>query len=248
MSKRERSLAVTDKGSPVGAPSSAALPLRFRPRLLEGLTPPEIRAVLAAGRQRRISPNEVLHREGHPATHLFLLVTGFAAFYKATLDGRKLFLRWISPGDAFGLATLLQTEPPKPYCTTVQAVRGDSVFVWERVSAHALLSQVPRLRENAFALASDYVASLADALAARASQTAQQRLARVLVESARHIGRDGPEGIELGLTNEQLAHMADVSLFTVSRQLSEWQSERILAKSRGKILLRAPKRLGSQHF
>jgi len=238
---------VTDKGRPVEAASSAALPPGFRSRFLEGLTPPEIRAVLAAGRQRRISPNQVLQREGHPATHLFLLVTGLAAFYKATLDGRKLFLRWISPGDAFGLATLLQTEPP-PYFTTVQAVRGDSVFVWERVSAHALLSQVPRLRENAFALASDYVTSLADALAARASLTAQQRLARVLVESARHIGRDGPEGIELGLTNEQLAHMADVSLFTVSRQLSEWQRQGILAKSRGKILLRAPKRLGSQHF
>ena len=241
-------MAVTDKGRPVEAASSAALPPGFRSRLLEGLTPPEIRAVLAAARQRRISPNEVLQREGHPATHLFLLVTGFAAFYKATPDGRKLFLRWISPGDAFGLATLLQTEPPKPYCTTVQAVRGDSVFVWERVSAHTLLSQVPRLRENAFALASDYVTSLANALAARASLTAQQRLARVLVESARHIGRDGPKGIELRLTNEQLAHMADVSLFTVSRQLSEWQSERILAKSRGKILLRAPERLGSQHF
>jgi len=112
-------------------------------------------------------------REGHPVTHLFLLVTGFAASYKATLDGRKLFLRWISPGDAFGLAALLQTEPP-PYFTTVQAaVRGDSVFVWERVSAHALLSQVPRLRENAYALTSNYVITLAGALAARASQTAQ---------------------------------------------------------------------------
>jgi CRP/FNR family transcriptional regulator, nitrogen oxide reductase regulator len=241
-------LAVTDNGKPVGAPSSAALPPGFRSRLLEGLTPPEIKAVLAAGRQREISPNEVLVREGHPVTHLFLLVTGFAASYKATLDGRKLFLRWISPGDAFGLAALLQTKPP-PYFTTVQAaVRGDSVFVWERVSAHALLSQVARLRENAYAIASEYVITLADALAARASQTAQQRLARVLVESARHIGRARPEGIELGLTNEQLAHMADVSLFTVSRQLSGWHSERILAKSRGKILLRAPKRLGSHHF
>jgi CRP-like cAMP-binding protein len=174
------------------------------------------------------------------------LVTGLAGFYKETPASSKLFLRWISPGDAFGLAAL-QTQL-QPYLTTVIVLRAASVFVWERVSANALVSQVPRLRENAYALASDYVTSLADALAARASQTAQQRLARVLVESARHIGRDGPEGIELGLTNEQLAHMADVSLFTVSRQLSEWQRERILAKSRGKILLRAPKRLGSQHF
>jgi hypothetical protein len=38
--------------------------------------------------------------------------------------------------------------------------------------------------------------------------------------------------------------MADVSVFTVSRALVEWQSQGILAKSRGKIVLRAPKRLG----
>jgi len=173
-------------------------------------------------------------------------VTGLAAFYKATLDGRKLFLHWISPGAAFGLAAL-QTQP-QPYLTTVQTVQENSVLVWERVSTHALLSQVPRLRENAYAVASDYVARLADLLVARASQTAQQRIARVLVESTHQAGCAGREGIELGLTNEQLAEMADVSPFTASRQLSEWQSQGILTKSRGKILLRAPKRLGSQHF
>ena len=239
-------MAVTDKRRPVEAASSAALPRGFRSRLLEGLTPSEIRAVLAAAKQRRISPNEVLQHEGEQATHLFLLVTGLAAFYKTTPEGSKLFLRWITRGNAFGLAALLQVQ--QPYVITIQAQREGFLFVWDRVSAHALASQIPRLRENAYAIAGDFVASLADVLAARASQSAQQRLARVLVESARHIGRAGREGTELSFTNEQLAQMADVSLFTACRQLSEWQSQGILAKSRGKILLRAPKRLGSQHF
>ena len=228
----------------IQAASSAALPPGFRSRLLEGLTPSEIRAVLATARQRKISPNQVLQHQGDPASHLCLLVTGLAAFYKAAPGGSKFFLRWILPGDAFGLAALLQTRP-QPSFTTVQALRGDSVFVWERVSARALASQIPRLRENASVLASDYMASFTDLLVLRTSQTAQQRLARVLVESARHIGRAGREGSELRLTNEQLAQMADVSLFTASRQLNEWQRQGILAKSRGKILLRASKRLGS---
>jgi CRP-like cAMP-binding protein len=116
------------------------------------------------------------------------------------------------------------------------------------VSAQALASQILQLRKNASAIAGNFVASLADALAARASQTAQQRLARVLVESARHIGRNGRECIELDLTNEQLAQMADVSLFTASRQLNEWQSQGILAKGRKKIVLRAPQRLSSERF
>jgi len=233
-----------DAGRRVRAASSVALPPGFRSRLLEGLTPSEIRAVLAVARQRKISPNEVLQNEGDPTRHLFLMVTGHGAFYKTTPEGDKLFLRWISPGDAFGLATLLQTQP-QPSFTTVQALRGCSVFAWERVSAHALASQIPRLRENTYTLATDYVRSLGDALAARANQTAEQRLARVLVDSARHIGCAGCAGIEFGLTNEQLAQMADVSVFTVSRQLSEWQSQGILTKSRKKIVIRAPERLSS---
>jgi CRP-like cAMP-binding protein len=127
-------------------------------------------------------------------------------------------------------------------------MRAGSVFVWERVSAHALASQIQRLRENAYALVGDYMRSLADSLAARASQTAPQRLGRMLVESARDIGRPGREGIELHLTNEQLAEMADVSPFTASRQLSEWQSRGILTKRRKKIVLRAPQRIISEYL
>ena len=231
---------------PTGTASSVVLPPGFRSRLLEGLTASEIRAVLAAARHQKISPNEVLQHEGDPAKHLYLLLTGLAAFYKATPEGSKLFLRWIAPGDAFGLATLQLTQ--QPYVVTIQAQREGSLLVWDRVSAQALASQILQLRKNASAIAGNFVASLADALAARASQTAQQRLARVLVESARHIGHNGRECIELDLTNEQLAQMADVSLFTASRQLNEWQSQGILAKGRKKIVLRAPQRLSSERF
>ena len=88
MRKRERSLAVKDKGRPLGAASSAALPRGFRSKLLEGLTPSELGAVLAVTRQQRISPSEVLQHEGDTASNLSLVVTGLAAFYKATPDGR----------------------------------------------------------------------------------------------------------------------------------------------------------------
>ena len=240
-----KSLTVFDEDRPIRAASRAALPRGFRSRLLEGLTPSQIGAVLAAAKQRVTSANQLLQREGDQANHLSLLVTGLAAFYKATPEGGKLFLRWIAPGDAFGLAAL---TPPRSYLTTVQALREASVFMWERASALALFSQTPRLRENAYSIACDYVARLTDLLVMRTGQTAQRRLAQMLVEGARQIGKDGHEGIEFVLTNEQLAEMADVSLFTASRQLAEWQRQGILTRSRGKILLHAPERLDSQNL
>jgi hypothetical protein len=86
---------------------------------------------------------------------------------------------------------------------------------------------------------SNYLDGLIDALGARSFQTAEQRLARMLVVSARQLGRTGRGGIELDLTNEQLAVTANVTVFTASRKLSKWQDLGILKKHRGKIVLRS---------
>jgi CRP/FNR family transcriptional regulator, nitrogen oxide reductase regulator len=246
MAISQKSLAVTNGAKRIRAAPTAALSPGFRSSLLGEFTPSEIKAVLAAARQRQIFPHQVIQHEGDPATHLFLLVTGRAARYKLTHEGRKLFLHWITPGDAFGLMTLLSKPPP--CLTTVQGVQEGSVFVWDRVSIRALVALYPQLCENLYSVVTNYLASLIDVLVARTSQTAQQRLARMLIESARQIGHAGRKGIEFDLTNEQLAEMAGVSIFTASRQLSQWQRQGILTKSRGTILLRSPEHLVSQHF
>jgi CRP-like cAMP-binding protein len=73
--------------------------------------------------------------------------------------------------------------------------------------------------------------------------TARQRLAQVLVCLSRVIGRQTPGGIEFDATNEELASAANITPFTASRLLSEWQTSRAVVKRRGKILLRSPERL-----
>ena len=103
----------------------------------------------------------------------------------------------------------------------------------------ALALQCPNLTEAVTSVAADFVDCLIDVLSAHAFQTAQQRLARMLVENARQIGRTGSEGIELDLTNEQLAVTAHLSLFTATRQLRKWQDLGILKKHRGMIVLRS---------
>jgi CRP/FNR family transcriptional regulator, nitrogen oxide reductase regulator len=51
------------------------------------------------------------------------------------------------------------------------------------------------------------------------------------------------EGIELNIRNEELANEANITIFTASRFLSEWQRKGILTKSRGKVVLRSPETL-----
>jgi len=63
------------------------------------------------------------------------------------------------------------------------------------------------------------------------------------VDLAGAIGRKVPHGVELEITNEDLANAANITPFTASRLLSGWQRDRAIVKRRGKLLLRAPERL-----
>jgi CRP-like cAMP-binding protein len=60
------------------------------------------------------------------------------------------------------------------------------------------------------------------------------------------MGRRVSGGVELDVTNEELANTANVTPFTASRLLSEWQRSGDVLKSRGKLLLRCPERLVRQ--
>jgi len=73
-----------------------------------------------------------------------------------------------------------------------------------------------------------------------ASYTARQRLAEVLITLARTVGQKTTSGVALDITNEELADAANITVFTASRLISEWQRTRALVKRRGKLLLQSP--------
>jgi len=117
------------------------------------------------------------------------------------------------------------------------------MLIWDRPTLRNLAAHYPRLLENALLIASDYLAwYLADHVAL-IGQTARQRLARVLVCLAETIGVKSSEGFVFDATNEELAGAANVTPFTASRLLSEWQRNHAVVKRRGKILLHSPERL-----
>jgi CRP-like cAMP-binding protein len=213
----------------------AALPPGFKSTFLDALTPREIRALLKEARWVRISPHEVLQQEGEPADRLWLLGTGRVAVYRLTRDGEKLFLRWGAPGDAFGLATIVRA--PARYLVTIEAVQEGSILAWDLAACQALISRCPSLSKAVNWAVSKYLDSLIDMLSMCQLQTAEERLARVLVEGAGRLGHSGPEGIEVDLKNEEIALAAHISLFTAARHLSKWQRTGLLKKYRGKIVL-----------
>ncbi len=50
-------------------------------------------------------------------------------------------------------------------------------------------------------------------------------------------------GSSIEIRNEDLANLADIGFFTVSRLLKKWERLGAVAKSRGRVLIRCPEKL-----
>ena len=209
--------------------------------LLQRLKPDEIDLALAAGRPRRVRAGSLITYQGEPAEDLLLLLKGRARFFYQIPDNKKLILKWITPGHTFGGAALV--SGPSTYLASTEAVQDSMVLEWNGPTIRNLARRFPGILENAQKINMDYVSWYISAHAALTSKSARERLASVILGLARSVGQKVSGGIELDVTNEELADSANITAYTTSRFINEWQRSSAVRKRRGKILLRSPERL-----
>jgi CRP/FNR family transcriptional regulator, nitrogen oxide reductase regulator len=211
------------------------------PAFLEGLAKSELAVVLGAATRRRFPARSLIASEGHRADKLYLMLEGLARTFSTTREGEKTVVLWVPPPAVSGGRALL--SQPMEYLLSTESVTDSVALVWERSAILPLAKRYPRLLENALLIASDYVEAYRDLHVATSFDSASQRVARVLGNLARGIGQRGFEGTLLNISNEELANEANVTIFTVSRLLSEWQRKDLLVKSRGSVVIRSPEEL-----
>ena len=209
----------------------------------DGLASQDRKKILAAAKPRRFAANSVITNQGHPADNLFLVTKGRARYFFDELGGQHILLHWLAAGDLIGGKALL--AKPASYLLGSETVRECSVLVWDRATIRGFVAEYPSLLENALFTASDYLGWYLTAHVALTCHSAEQRLAGVLSNLAGVMGQTVPGGVEIDVTNEELANAANVTAFTASRVLSAWQRNGVLKKSRGKILLRQTTQLFS---
>ena len=208
---------------------------------VQGLEAAQVRAVVGAAVSRRVAAHSTIYEQGRTAAEFFLLTKGRARYFSLSPDGNKMLLHWLVPGDVLGSATLLPF--PSTYRVSTETLQDSSLLVWERSTIRALVERYPRLSHNALAIGVGYFDWYIAAHAALMSDTAKERLANVLAHLSSTIGTQVPGGVELRVTNEELASAANITPFTASRLLSQWQAMNAVKKLRGRIVLRSPERL-----
>ena len=209
--------------------------------LIKGLQRREIDVVLSAAKPRQYSPKSVMTHQRERADHFFLLWKGRARFFFETHNGRKINLVWITPGSIFGEMALLHS--PSDYLVSTEAVEDSTVLVWDGPTIRDLARRFAPLLGNVFLICVEYLSWYVGTHCALVSQTARDRLAYILLGYAPSIGQKVPGGIELDLTNEELANAANITPYTTSRIITEWEKAGAICKRRRKVLLRSPEKL-----
>jgi CRP-like cAMP-binding protein len=209
--------------------------------LLAGIQPDGRQKILAGSRPKTFRPSQIFYHAGEPAEHLFVLRKGHVQIGRLTRTGREVVIGILASGDMFGLSSMMRGR--SEYFWTAKALESGEMLIWTRDVIRRFAREYPRLSGNVLQVVLGYVAHFADRHEELLSGTAELRVGRALTRLGTQIGTAHSSGIEVRIKNEQLASLADVSAFTVSRLLKRWERKGVVRKRRGVVHIVHPEKL-----
>lgn len=209
-----------------------------------GLEPAAREAILGAARRQKVAAGAEVFRQGEPARTFFVLTGGRIRVSTLTPEGQQVTVRYIGPGDSFGCVAVCGGGD---YPAGAAAVEDSEALAWTRAETQALAGRFPRIAMNVIRIMGGRIEDMQTRLGEVTHQRVERRIARALTRLAAQAGRRDAEGvvIDFPLSRQDLAEYAGTTLATVSRTLSRWEDDGIVALGRQRVVVRRPHALVS---
>jgi CRP/FNR family transcriptional regulator, cyclic AMP receptor protein len=206
------------------------------PGFWESLTAGDRRALASLGYVRKYRPGAALCVEGDPATHVFVLLSGWVKVFSVTENGHEIILALRGYGDLVGEAA---GEIAGHRSATMQAVDAVDVLLVGFGRFSSFLDSHPEANRAYRRTMARRWLSTDTMLRRRTATTGAQRLATLLLDLVAQHGSPVGGAIEMALplSQEELASLAGTSRATVTRALSSWRSRGIVITGQRRITL-----------
>jgi CRP/FNR family transcriptional regulator, nitrogen oxide reductase regulator len=210
--------------------------------LFAGLGAAELDAVLSEARSARYPKNAAVFRQGEDAQSFFLLLHGHVRASKTTPAGQQIVVRYVAPGEIFGVATAIGLGQ---YPATATAVDDSVVLAWPSAAWPRLVAQHPSLAASTLQTVGSRLQETHARVIEMSTQQVERRVAHALLRLARQAGRKTGQGVEIDfpISRQDIAEMTGTTLHTVSRTLSGWEQQGLIDGGRQRIVLCDPHRL-----
>jgi len=204
-------------------------PDKIAPGTVLSRLPPEFTAKLLAGeRTIELREGDTLFERGDAGDGCYWLRRGVLAVSVASADGEQRILALLGAGELVGEIAMIDGRPRS---ATVQAIRDCTLTFVSRAAFTELMSRRPELYRDVVMTMAARLRQSDEDMVASTFLTVRARVARAVLEFARHLGDDYGAGrirIRHRITQSDLAAMAGVARESVSRTLSDWRQRKIL--------------------
>jgi CRP-like cAMP-binding protein len=210
--------------------------------LFVGLDAAELDALLSEARSARYAKNSDVFEQGGEVHSFFLLLHGHVRATKTTPTGEQIVVRYVTPGEIFGVAPAIGL---KNYPATATAVDDSIVLAWPSAAWPRLVAQHPALATNTLQTVGSRLQETHTRVMEMSTQQVERRIAHALLRLAKQAGRKVERGVEIDfpISRQDIAEMTGTTLHTVSRTLSAWEQQGLVESGRQRIVLRDPHRL-----
>jgi len=206
-----------------------------RSPLFAGLSSDERDALERRASLCKFAPGESLFAQGATAKELFVITKGRVKVWRASEDGGALTLTLLGRGQPIGT---LGAADDRLNHATATAVTHVEALRWSIEGLRQLMEHNRALTGNVLRTVTNYAEQLIERLEEMSSVPVEQRIARTLLRMAESLyGEEAMDGCELPLSRQDLADLTSATLPTVSRIMSRWRVDRLIAGTRGRVKL-----------
>ena len=204
--------------------------------ILRNMREADIR-ILASSAEMKVFPRgQVAFEQGGPATHFAMILDGTLKSSSVTHEGHELLFAVFGPGETVGWQSLLGG---KKYTFGASAFRDLSLAIWKGKELRALLAHHPKVAFHFFESVIERTDTFVERTRHLMTSSAERRLGYIVAHLAERFGEPHASGIRLrGFTAEDLAAMAGLNRYTVTRLLKKWRQKNWITVHRRDLLIK----------
>lgn len=202
----------------------------------------QIREILDRAAPRRWEAGQTVFDEGTPATRFFLLLDGHARVIRTTPEGEQVIVLHVVAGQLMGIAAALGRDT---YPATAVAADECLALSWPMPDFPDFASRYNGFATETYKAVGERIGEINNRIVEMATQQVQQRIACALLRLVNQAGKKTTDGVEIDfpITRQDISEMTGTTLHTVSRLLSAWEKNNIVASTRRKIVVTDPHQL-----
>jgi CRP-like cAMP-binding protein len=198
--------------------------------------------IVAQARSIRYAKGVAVFEQDGAAESFFVLLHGHLQVVKLTPAGQQVVIRYVVPGEMFGIAVQIGRTT---YPATATAVVDSVSLVWPSAGWPALVARCPGLMAAALQTVGSRLDDAHTRVVEMSTEEVERRIAHALLRLVKQAGRKIEDGIQIDfpISRQDVAEMTGTTLHTVSRILSSWETQGLVEGGRQRIVVRDPHRL-----